>query len=466
VIRTFARLKWRLVRNGLVRSRRGGLVMVGFVLALLWAIGIAIALAVSARTATSDADLRRIGIEATCAWFAFWTFGPLIVGVDETVDTQRLALLPLTRRDLRTGLLTSALVGVGPLCGAILAIGLIVGFTPGNAGGALLVVLGVATAFTLGLGASRALAAQLARAQRSRRGRDVSVLAAAIAGASLWLGAQIVGGLSTSASRRLVSVLRWTPPGIAGQAIVDARDGALFHAVAGVAAAVACVAVLAWLWFSGVRALLVDTGSADARSATGEYRADASAWLRGGETRASLRKELRALVRSPARRTATIVAVVFGTGFLVLQTFRAGTTPPPAMVLLAPAAAFFAISAIDNQLGYDSASLWLEVACAAPRRAQILARGASWLPALVVPSIPAAILLAARSGGWRYVPVAVLLAALASGVPLGVGAVVSTIAPIPIPISPTRSPIGRRTPAAGASPGSSRSARCSPTSCC
>src|SRR5207245_5414663 len=117
-----------------------------------------------------------------------------------------------------------------------------------------------------------------------------------------------------------------------------AHAGALGAASLGVAAAAALGVVLGRVWISGVLALLAEPGSGDAGPASGEYRGTAATWLHGDETRASVRKELRSLVRSPARRSATIVTIVFGTGFLLLQALRP-LSPPPAMVLLVPAAA-------------------------------------------------------------------------------------------------------------------------------
>jgi hypothetical protein len=103
------------------------------------------------------------------------------------------------------------------------------------------------------------------------------------------------------------------------------------------------------------------------------------------------------------------------------------------LVLLAPIAGLFALNSVHNQLGHDAASLWLEVEAGGPGPWQLIGRGISWLPALVGPAIPAAIAIAWRSGGWSTAPVAVGLALACAGIPLGVGAIVSTITPIAIP---------------------------------
>ena len=72
----------------------------------------------------------------------------------------------------------------------------------------------------------------------------------------------------------------------------------------------------------------------------------------------------------------------------------------------------------------------------------MVGRSIGWLPALVVPGVPAAVVLAARSGGWAYLPAALALSLAVAGVPLGVGAIVSVYAPFRVP--DTGSPFANR----------------------
>jgi ABC-2 type transport system permease protein len=433
VTRVFAALKWRLLLNGLFRTRLGWLAAVGAVFGL----GLSVVVALGAESAASEASsalaFRAAGLGTYLVVFSAWVFGPLLVGVDETVDPTRLALVPLTRRELLGGLVTASVIGFGPVAAAIVFAGVVVGFVQAG-GNALFVVAAVVVGFAMALTASRALATLLTRVQRSRRGRDISVIVAAFVGAGLWLGTQLAPHLSSSAERQLFDVLRWTPPGIVGQAIVDAGNGELAAAALGIVVGAAFVVLFGWAWIAGVERLLVDSGAAVSHVRTGVTSTrERAAWLRGGELRASARKELRYLVRSPARRSATLVAVALGTGFVLLQVLQRPGTPGSHAVLLAPLGGFFAVSAVNNQLGHDGASLWLEVTAGGPRRAELLGRGISWLPALVGPSIPVAIVVGAISGGWSYVPLGIALAIAVAGVPLGVGSYMSVVAPIIVP---------------------------------
>jgi ABC-2 type transport system permease protein len=446
VIRTarlFAALKWRLVVNGTRHTRMQGIALIGGAVVLLAACGVSVSAATNARGADA-LGMRTAGVGTYAVLFVVWVFGPLLVGVDETVDPNRLALVPLTRAELRTGLTVASVIGVGPLAAAIVLGGLVVGFVPVGAG-AVLVVAAAVIGFAMACAASRAVAAGLARAQRSRRGRDVSVVVAGLVGAALWTATQLIGRVDDDVTTRALDVIRWSPPGLVGHAFVDAARGHLLASTLGLLGATAWTVVFARWWMNGVTALLVDPGAAASTTTTpsassGRTRAQDRTWGRG-EKAACARKELRYLARAPSRRTALIVAMTMGTMLVVLNVVQRDA-PPRASVLLAPAAALFTLSMVNNQLGYDSSSLWLEVAAGGPRRAHLVGRSIGWLPALVAPALPAAVVLAWRSGGWAYLPAALALAVAASGVPLGVGALVSVYAPFRVP--DTGSPFANR----------------------
>ena len=435
MIATFASLKWRLLINGIRRHRSSGTALAFLIVvgggALLF---VAPSVAISARTTDSATVYRSLAIGTYAVIFVTWTLGTTAVGgADETVDPSRLALLPLTRRQLVLGLGVAAVIGTGALATVFVLIGIVAGFAPSGPG-AVLVVLAAVVGFVLAISASRTVATLLTQAQRSRRGRDITVLAAALGGATLWLGTQLIGNLNDDATNRLIDVLRWTPPGFVGQSVLEAARGSLLSSSMNLLAAVAWTVLFLVLWALSAGRLLVEQG-ASLRSAwrsenTGE---SISAWSRGSEIKAAFGKEVRYLVRSPSRRSVLVLNMVMGTAFTLLQLLqREGQ--PDGLVLIAPMAGLlFSLSAIDNQLGYDSAPMWMEVSAGGPRRAQFLGRSASWLPLVALPALPTALVVAALTGGWQYVPVAVALAVAGAGVPLGVGTMISVRAPYPIP---------------------------------
>ena len=118
--------------------------------------------------------------------FAFatlgWTVLPILgFGNDETLDPQRLATLPLTRRQLVTGVLAASLLGVAPLATLVALSGAFVGLVH-NGLSAALVALAIAATLLLCVVASRTLVALLVPVLRSRRGRDFTILAVTLLG--------------------------------------------------------------------------------------------------------------------------------------------------------------------------------------------------------------------------------------------------------------------------------------------
>lgn len=152
-----------------------------------------------------------------------------------------------------------------------------------------------------------------------------------------------------------------------------------------------------------------------------------------------LARDLRYSWRDPRRKSAlpfrTILAVG-GPVYLLVQT----TDPPPRSVLVAAAVGYLAVLNSMNQFGSDGGALWSDLVTGDRLRVLIVGKNVSsmmqTLPAVAV----AAVILAVATGGWVYVPAAVLAAAAAIGVGLGVADVVS--ARMPFKMAQSRSGFG------------------------
>lgn len=422
-----ARLRWRLVRNTL--ARRG---MVLFVITLVGAsLGALLGLVTFAFARTFDPAPQRalIVIGATMVVLG-WTFAPLLAGgTDETVDPTRLALLPLSTRQLTAILAGGAASSPAVLAVGVVMVGVVIGYAPPNAG-ALIVVVDAVGLFALGLGIARTVAAGLARAQRSRKGRDVAVLASALAAVTVWLATQAIGPILEVAqhnkSQRIVDALGWLPPGWFARSIIDVRTGrwgpSLLLCAGGLAAAVAMLAQ----WGRMTQRMMEQS---ERIVETTRSRSDEAPLGRASSPfGAAVAKEVRYLKRSPLRRTQLLTFTVMGTALTVFQALRLNGSALPFMALIAT---LFGVGPAMNIIGFDSPSLWLEVVVGGPDRTVLRARSLSYIPQLSVPTIVAVLVLGVWKGSWGSVIDVLLLAPSVALIGVGLGALISPRAPIP-----------------------------------
>src|SRR5439155_14743917 len=160
-----------------------------------------------------------------------WTVFPLVTfGTDETLDPGRLVLLPLRRGPMMRGLLFCSLVGFAPAAVALCLAGVVAGY--GHGAGRLVVLGAMALLLVLCAATARTTSTALASRLTSRRGRDAMV----VGGALLALSLQAVrfirfDAIDPGLLDHAVDIVRWTPPGMLGQAAVDADRGRLLVAV-------------------------------------------------------------------------------------------------------------------------------------------------------------------------------------------------------------------------------------------
>lgn len=431
-----ARLKLRLIlnawrrREGVLRGVLGLAVgVIGGLIAFFAALG-----------AADDGD-PRIGhilavLGATGIVVGWSVLPPVTFGADETLDPRRLQLLPLPKGQLMTGLVLASLIGYAPTALLGAAAGAVAGYASGI--GTIVVVVAVATVLTMAIAASRALSTRLAATFSSRRGRDVAVAVTAF----LAIGVQLLrflprGLLTVDRLARAVDFVRWTPPGLAGQAMVDAESGRVGAAVLELVPAIGTVLLLMALWARALdRSLtVVAAGERPARrpSAPSGLVPGVLRWLRPSPRVAVAAKELRLVSRDPRRRVAMLQMVVFGLGLGIW--FGTRSSAAAAAVLPANVAAYFGLLGATNQFGFDGAALWMDVVAGRVERAELEGKNL----AVVVETLPivavVAVVLAAISGGWGYVPLTLLVAIGALGAGLAVANVVSVQFPQRLPDS-------------------------------
>lgn len=437
MIRTLLAIKLHILRNSF-RGSKFKLVAGIVVYVAAIAGGAFSALRLAQQAGLSDAKaLEAVMLQCTIL-FGIWVFGPLLVGgVDDGLDPTRLALLPLTRREMRLGLCGAALLGPLPLATLITLLGFVVSFGSGMGKGAVIAGAGLLLLFNLT--ASRALSVGLAFASRSRKGKDLSVLVASVCAAAIFLGTQSLRFLRDDQKDTVLRAMRWLPTGQIGIAMLEADSGRVGIALLRLSAVALLSMVLAVAWLRGIDRLLVDTETVrhGRRASVDGGLGLLPAFLRRFSHRPTMvliSKELRYLVRSPARRSSMVVSIVIGTVFALMQSLRFNSANVYS-VFGSPIAMLFGVHATNNLLGTDSASLWLEQTAGIRLKRLLIARGVAATPNLVVPTVLAAFVLAVMTQGWLEFFLVASLSLLCWGVALGVGSVVSIIAPFSQPDS-------------------------------
>ncbi len=430
----FVRLKLRLIRGNLHGDT---IKQLGFVFTSLAALACAIVgFTLFALLRLADPGIAAdIGIVAFTVFTIAWIFVPLLAfGLDETLDPSRLALFPLTTRQMATGLFAASAAGPWPLASLIVLAGAVAGLASGP-GGVLVGVVAVVLQFSLCLVASRAVTTALSASLRSRRGRDALAVGAVLVILLFQLPGLLANqGFSGDPAEMVdaaASVLRWAPPGMAAHAIVDGGIAGLGELVI----VALTVAVLAWLWIVALRRALV-TPDSSSQSGGSVRRSRLGGLLPRGMLGAVVAKELKYARREPRGRVVWFTSVAV-TGVLMLSLRGPDGWSGPAFVI-GPAclAAMMIGMQAANAYGIDGRSLWMNaVAFATERDVRTDLAGRHLAVAII--AVPLLLVLSVVSSVVAGEPVWAVPAVLSAwgvlGVGLGVGAVTSVILPYTFP---------------------------------
>lgn len=291
---------------------------------------------------------------------------------DETLDPARFALLPLRSGTAAWGLLLAAGIGVIPIMFMIALSGAVAGFatTPGVA---LMGVAAVASIMVMCLLVGRILPLALAPVLRGRRGTDV-MIGGVVAVTTLLLFTEwgVINATPEDLDAILVTLAsgaRWTPPGMAAQALVDAREYAYPSAAVRIACALLTVIVLGWCWKRLLSRALIELRVAEGgfvvrRSDAGTF---GPAWLTG-RLGAVLGRELRYQRREPRRKAALMTLVLLcGVILTVLAPLSSGN-PGDGTTVLVTSGALTALTLVGNQFGMQGSALWSVMASTSSTR--------------------------------------------------------------------------------------------------
>jgi ABC-2 type transport system permease protein len=449
VARVLVRLKLRLLWAGLRTG--GGRGAVGFVLALVWSLmaGVVIGgLFLLARTLDA-----RPATDATAIAFAVvllaWVLGPVVVaGSEGTLEADRLALFPLSKRQLMPGLLLAAVAGFGGVATVLILLGAVIGMAPPSPL-ALVTVMAAACHLLLCAGLSRLVTTAISGAVRTRRWRDVALFAGPLLGLSVNVAIQVLTraaiptapgqpGRGPGLLRGIATAARFSPSGPAALAIGHAREGRIGLAVLSLAVAASLVVAVVALWGRVLDRVLTSAGSRGGNVRGAARRPLIPRWLPflpANRLGAVAAKELRLTWRDPRQRAALLGAMFVG--FLPAFSFRLFTSTSPRLALAAALPAYALAATATNQFGYDGAAHWTNVAAGDDPAADL---GGKNLARLVI-TAPLVALLGAvavwRAGDITYLVPGLALAVGAFGMNLGFADIASVVAPLPMPDNPS-----------------------------
>jgi ABC-2 type transport system permease protein len=452
------RLKLALLRAGLRAAGVGGVLATIFAVAVALSVGVFGAVSFGVVRLLSDQHAMEASVGGFGLVLLVWMLGPIVTATSEgTLEADRLVVFPLTPRQLMPGLLGAALAGFGALATVVTFAGAFVGLAPVSPLAlltALAILLELATCATFG----RLLGTVVSGAARSRRWRDVALVAGPVAAISVNLLMQLAlrrtaasgggqAGLEDNPlARALLLMARLLPSGPAAMAAGFARAGRALPAIAALVAAGLVVFAGLALWHAALERTLSSAGSsggpARRRGRGGVTRpprdltpALFAPFLPETRVGAVAARELRFMSRDPRQRVAMISSLfVIVLPLVSIQniTFRSA-----AAVLFAAMPAYSVTLTATNLFGYDGTAHWMNVAAADDVRSDLLGK---WLAriVLVVPLVLAvSALLVARTGSAAYLAPAWGLAVAAAGLALGLGSILSVRMPFPMPASRT-----------------------------
>jgi ABC-2 type transport system permease protein len=373
-------------------------------------------------------------------FFAAWVTLPVVIfPLDENLDPQQLAVLPVSHRQMVTGLAAASFVAPATVVPALLlganAIVLREGWWMILPASALYLAL-------LAVG-SQLFSAAISAILRTRRGRDIATfLILGIAAGSFFAYRSITGMVDAQGVAGAVvsnSIMDWSlliPPVAAQRAIVEAATGSVAAAVVHLVAAAVGLALLAAAW----RRLLTWMLTTPQEGSRPAARARRSGFTVGlwGVIPTLARKELRFYIRDPRQRLVWTGTVIF-VGLAVAGTIMGSTglfdvrdndwAPLMAPVLVL----FVGLPIALNLFGWErNAASYLFVLPLTPSQ-MLRGKNLAVATALLVETILLALLLSAFTGFWHWTWLAIPLTVAAIGCQLAVGNFVSVLTPLRLP---------------------------------
>ena len=443
MVRHFVELKARQTWNGVRhdRQRRFGFPIAIILLTWLavWLAGAHLDVVRSLEIVNPSALSEYLGWAALFLFAAWVTLPVIIFPLDENLDPQQLAVLPISSTQMIKGLATASLVAPATVVPIVLlgvnGAALISGWwmiLPAS-----LVYVGLLTV------GSQLFSAAISAILRTRRGRDIATfLVLGIAAGSFFAYRAVSRAIREFGLGDAVishPILDWAlviPPVAAQRAIIEAASGRPLTAGVFLAAAVIGLTFIALLW-RRLLGWMLTTPQETSKPAARSRRAGLTSgpW---GVIPTLARKELRFYIRDPRQRlvwTGTLIFVglaVAGTvmGATGLFDVRENAWAP----LVAPVLVLFVGLPIAlNLFGWERNAASYLFVLPAKSHQLLVGKNAAVATGLAVETIVLAIGLSWFTGFWQWTWLVLPLMVSAIGCQLAVGNFVSVLTPLRLP---------------------------------
>lgn len=449
MVAVLARLQLTLMARSLRQSTgRTIAVIFGGLFGLLVVAGLVATFVVTADNATTD--VRTTTVLLLGGVVTAWIVMPLLVfGVDPTLDPARFALLPLSARRLRPGLLVAGLIGVPGVLTALIALGSVLAWT-GQSAATVILALAMAPVLLLTCFlAARALTSWFAAALSSRRFQDFAALVLGVFVVTVGLGSQMIGnGVTNDPDRagqlmeRAAVALGWTPLGWAAAVPADIAEQRWGTGALRLLLAVGLVVVLWFAWGAALQRALTSISDAGSTS-TGSTGGWADRLYPARPAGAVAARCLRYWRRDPRYSVSLVSVVVVPLMIGAMGSLGSGPTGGSSLGAFAMPLIVAALAGpmMVADLAYDHSALWTHIALgvsgAADRLGRSLAMATVITPVLVVTYV-AALIMSGRADLWLGL-LAALPPVLLCG--LGVGSFIGGLFPGQAP-PPGANPFG------------------------
>ncbi|WP_280376765.1 hypothetical protein [Nocardia wallacei] len=427
------RMRWRLT----VRSLSSGKAAVTFWIGLVFGLLAAGLTALFTALAGHEWDLRS-AINVAAALYAVWTLGwlcgPVLAGSsDETLQPEHFRLLPLSYRQLATGLLAAAFAGPAAVVNLIAFGGLVLLAAQVGIAATVAAVLGAVLQLVFVVVLSRVMLAWIGAAMRSRRGRDLGVLLAALAGLAYYPMQLLITTVAPElehAAPPIALALRIPPSGWAPYAVEAAARGQWWLAALCLLGLALLSALLWQVWAVLLRRRLITTaapaGPIRVRSGGGLLARLAPATPVG----AVVTKELRTWWRDSRRRAALLPLLLLGIVLPVLLSLQGAGVPVP---FTGTFVVWMAAMASANMYAFDGTALWHTLVVPGASRADVRGRMIAWIVLVGPFALLLTLILPGALGHAEFYPWAVSMLPVFVGVGVSTALFLSVYAAYPLP---------------------------------